>query len=136
MALMRVKKQDIQHRPAPPLHGIDICLACWRDYMHTDDRDLGASRTRLGSRNGEEEACGYESDPYFEQRKADLRIGEATDAMIDSLPRHHVWAIYKANGIGQVWQFPQADFAATLAQALAELEKKLRGNLATRVKFA
>jgi len=133
MALIRVKKEHLATAPAQAAGGLDICLACWCDYMHTDDRDLGTSRMRLlGSGEG---SIGHESDPYADQRKADMKIGEATDAMIDSLPRLYIWAIYKAHGFGQVWRFAPEDFGATLAAAKVELEKKLRGNLATGVKF-
>ena len=138
MALTRVRKSTEQGTTPPyrQADGLDLCLACWRDYMHTNDRDLRASRMKLVAPCSHEEGDGYESDLYAEQRQADLRVGEATDAMIDSLSRLHVWAIYKACGIGQVWRFPHADFGATLDAARAALETKLRSNLATRARFA
>jgi len=141
MALLRVRKAEAQ-AAASRLQsqwiqpdGIDICLACWQDYMRCDDRDLGVSQLRL--RGGEEDAdrVASERDPYIEQRLADLAIGAATDAMIDSLPRLYIWAIYKAHGIGQVWNFPHADWVATLTEARAALTEKLKRNVATRVKF-
>ncbi len=133
MALIRVKKEHVSTPPVQAASGLDICLACWCDFMRTDDRDLGASRMKLLGR-GEQDGA-YDSDPYGEQRKADMKIGEATDAMIDSLPRLYIWAIYKAHGFGQVWRFAPDDFGATLEVAKVELEKKLRGNVATAVKF-
>ncbi len=132
MALIRVKKDNVPTSSFQAASGLDICLACWRDYMRTDDRDLGPSRMRLV---GESDRAAYDSDPYAEQRKADMKIGEATDAMIDSLPRLYIWAIYKAHGFGQVWRFAPDDFGATLEAAKVALEKKLRGNVATGVKF-
>jgi hypothetical protein len=135
MALIRVRKQAVKPDTWIEPDGLDICIACWQDYMRCDDRDLGTSRVHLqgGAEDPQHIAC--ESDPYAEQRKADLKIGEATDAMIDSLSRQHIWAIYKAYGMGQVWSFPNADLMTTLEQAKVELEKKLRNNGATRVKF-
>ena len=135
MAFIRVRKEHIKPDTWVQPDGLDLCMACWKEYMQFDDRDLSVSRVRL--HGGEEDAdrVAYESDPYIEQRKADIKIGEATDAMIDSLSRLHIWAIYKAYGIGQVWNFPNADLAATVAAAKVELEVKLRRNLVTCTKF-
>jgi hypothetical protein len=142
MVLLRVRKADaqavtkrLQQNQWVQPEGIDICLACWRDYMNFDDRDLGISQLRL--RGGEEDPDRVveKSDPYAEQLLADLAIGAATDAMIDSLPRLYIWAIYKAFGIGRVWNFPQADWVATLTEARATLTEKLKKNPATRTKF-
>jgi len=69
------------------------------------------------------------------QRAADLKIGEAVGAMVDSLVMLHRWAIYKSQGIATAWRFPNADFGATLAAARDELEQKLRKNVATRLYF-
>jgi hypothetical protein len=142
MALQRVRKADAQTAAKRMQQsqwiqpdGIDICLACWQDYMRYDDRDLGISQLQL--HGGEEDAdrALEKSDPYVAQRLADLAIGAATDAMIDSLPRLYIWAIYKAYGIGQAWNFPHADWIATMTEARAALTEKLKRNVATRVKF-
>jgi len=133
MPLVRVRKSQIPESPHIQADGLDICLACWRDYMHTDDK--ARAEALMQFRIKPEEGGGYDSDPYGEQHRADLRIGEATDAMISSLIRMQIWAIYKAYGIGQVWDFPNADFAQTLEMAKIELEKKLRNNIATATKF-
>ena len=135
MALICVKKENVTAPPAQAASGLDICLACWCDYMRTDDRDLGTSRMRLIGKDDTDGVTVHDADPYADQRKADMKIGEATDAMIDSLPRLYIWAIYKAHGFGQVWRFAPDDFGATLAAAKVALEKKLRGNSATGVKF-
>jgi hypothetical protein len=138
MSLQRVRKADavrMQQGQWQQPDGTDICLACWQDYMRCDDRDLGISQLRLRGGEDDPNRAASESDPYVAQRLADLAIGAATDAMIDSLPRLYIWAIYKAHGIGQVWNFPQADWVATLAEARAALTEKLKKNVATRVKF-
>lgn len=135
MTAIRVRKQGVKIDAWIQPDGFDICLQCWKEYMQSDDRDLSASRMLLQAGDTASLASGYESDPYSEQRKADYRIGEATDAMIDSLSRLHIWAIYKGYGIGQVWNFPNADFIQTLAAAKSELEKKLKKNVATSTKF-
>jgi hypothetical protein len=135
MTFIRVRKAAIKPDTWIQPDGFDICLACWKDYMQIDDRDLGTSRVHLTGGAEDLQHVAYEIDPYAEQRKSDLKIGAATDAMIDSLSRLHIWAIYKAYGIGQVWNFPHADFMMTLEVAKRELELKLRRNLATCVKF-
>lgn len=136
MALLRVRKaeaikQATWHQP----DGLDICLACWHDYMRCDDRDLGISQLRLRGGEDDPDRVQGDSDPYVEQYLADLAIGEATDAMIDSLSRLYIWAIYKSYGIGQAWNFPHADFLATLSEARVALTEKLKKNARTRVKF-
>lgn len=135
MALIRVRKEHVKTDNWIQPDGFDLCIACWKDYMRCDDRDLGASRVILRGGAEDPDRIVYASDPYAEQHKADMKIGEATDAMIDSLSRQHIWAIYKAYGIGQVWSFPNADLAVTLAAAKVELEKKLRRNPLTCTKF-
>jgi hypothetical protein len=128
--LRRVRKQDVQHDTFAKPDGLNVCLGCWKDFMLSDDRDLSASCMKL--RNGaEENAVGFETDVYAEQRKADMKIGEATDAMIDSLRHVHRWAIYKKCGISTVWNFPSADFIQMLIDAEEELTKKLKINIAT-----
>lgn len=117
--------------------GFEICIECWKYFMLGDDRDLSASRMKLagGVDDDEEMHSGYESDPNVEQRRSDLKIGEATNAMINSLKTHHLWAIHKHYGIAQVWNFPQLDYLVVVIDAMSELEKKLRKNIATSSKF-
>jgi hypothetical protein len=64
-----------------------------------------------------------------------MKIGEATDAMIDSLRALHRWSIYKKCGIASVWKFPSADFMMTLIDAEEELRLKLKNNVATAASF-
>ena len=135
MAFIRVRKEHIKPDTWIKPDGLDLCMACWKQYMEVDDRDLGYSSLRL--QGGEEDLAlaASDTDPHVKQRLADLKVGAATDAMIDSLSRLHIWAIYKAYGMGQVWSFPNADLATTLAVAKVELEVKLRGNLVACLMF-
>lgn len=107
-----------------------LLMACWVDYMRTDDRDLGAGGMKLAG------DAGPDVSVHDAQRAADIRIGEAVNAMVDSLSMLHRWAICKSQGIATAWRFQNADFGATLAAARDELEMKLRKNLATRLYFA
>jgi len=104
-------------------------MACWVDYMGTDDRDLGAGGMKLAS------DAEPETNLHDAQRAADLKIGETVNAMVDSLSALHRWAIYKSQGIATAWRFPNADFGSTLSAARDELEQKLRKNVATRLYF-
>lgn len=104
-------------------------LACWVDFMRSNDRDLGVGGMKLAS-----DALA-ETNVHDAQRAADLKIGEAVDAMVSSLPQLHRWAIKKSQGIATAWRFPNADFGATLAAAREELEAKLRKHVATQLYF-
>jgi hypothetical protein len=106
--------------------------------MLSDDRDLSASRMKLHAgpeERDEDNPIGYESDPYVEQRKADMKVGEATGAIIEDLKPCWRWAIYKSCGISTVWRFDSVDFLSCLADARAELESKLRVHIATATQF-
>jgi len=59
----------------------------------------------------------------------------ATDAMIDSLKRIHIWAIYKMCSMATPWNYPHADFMVVGEEARAELQRKLRGNVCTSILF-
>jgi hypothetical protein len=133
----RVRKEDVQVSAAVKKDGLAECLECWKDWMLSDDRDLSASRMKLhaGDRDEDEELEGYESDPYAEQRRDDMKVGEATGAMIEELKPVWRWAIHKKMGVCQVWRFESADFLSSLEQAQAELERKLRNHIATAMKF-
>lgn len=106
-------------------------LACWVDFMRTDDRDLSAGGMKLAGDDDAEP----EVNVHDAQRAADLKTGDSVNAMVDSLAALHRWAIYKSQGISTAWRFPNADFATTLAAARDELEQKLRKNVATRLYF-
>lgn len=118
--------------------GLEICLGHWRTWMRQDDRDLGAkSQAGLCSGADQEEHEGFDTDMSKEAAeaaaaRAEREIALATDAMINSLDRHHKAAIYRMSNIASVWRFPHLDFSAVLPEAQTELEKKLRKNVATR----
>lgn len=105
------------------------CMACWVSFMQVDDRDLGSRGMKLAG-SGE-----VERDVHTEQYLADLKIGEAVNAMVESLSIRDRWAIYRSQGISKGWRFENADYAAVLSEARDELEKKLRKNIATRIYF-
>jgi hypothetical protein len=98
--------------------------------MRCDDRDLGAGGMKLAG------DAGPDVNVHDAQRAADIKIGEAVNAMVESLVVLHQWAIYKSKGIATAWRFQNADFGATLAAARDDLEQKLRKNVATRLYFA
>jgi hypothetical protein len=128
--LRRVRKEDVVQpafgRPDP----YTMLLACWVDYMRVDDRDLGSRGMKLAS-DAESDINVHEA-----QRAADLKIGEAVNAMVDSLSVQHRWAIYRSHRISAVWRFPNADYEAVLLEARDELEQKLKKNVATRLYFS
>jgi hypothetical protein len=117
---------------------LQICLNHWRAWMHQNDRDLGA-KGQTGLSGGDNEAGEGADDSAAASEAAAARasrdIAIATDAMIDSLPRHFKAAIYRSNNIASVWRFPNLDFTATLPEAEQELAAKLSKNIATRAFF-
>lgn len=127
--LRRVRREDVAkpafNRPDP----YSMLMACWADYMRTDDRDLGIGGMKLAS------DAEPDTDVHAAQRAADMKTGEAVNAMVDSLPTLERWAIYKSKGISTMWRFPNADFGSTLAEASEALEEKLQKNIATRIHF-
>lgn len=111
---------------------VDLCLELWKNWMAGDsDRDLGAKTMR--GLCGEGDAHGV--DPQEAQQANDIRIAQATNAAIDSMPRLHVWAIYRACSLASVWRFPNASLMDVAAQARAELATKLRKNICTALLF-
>jgi hypothetical protein len=62
-------------------------------------------------------------------------LAMATDAMISSLSRLHVWAIYRSCSLANVWNFPNASLADVSIEARIELAAKLRRNICTAVLF-
>jgi hypothetical protein len=133
VGIPRVVKNQFRSEAFIQPDGFDVCMQCWQDYMHSDEKKRGASAMKLCA--DIDEATGYESDPYAEQRKEDLKLGQCANAMVDSLSRIHQWAIYKGYSMGNVWDYQNADLITVLQEAKIELEKKFRNNLATAVKF-
>lgn len=111
---------------------VDLCLAIWRDWMAGDaDRDLGAKTMRglVG------ESDGHGVDLHEAQQASDIKVALATDAMINSLSRLHVWAIYRSCSLTTAWRFPNASMLEVAAEARVELAMKLRKNICTAVLF-
>jgi hypothetical protein len=129
--LRRVRREDAHAVAFKRPDGLDLCLACWKDWMTGDqDNDLGVKTMR--GLTGEDEGG---PDIYEAQQIADQRIGAATDAMINSLSRIHVWAIYRACSIATVWKFPNADLLTVAAEAKEQLTEKLKRNVCTATLF-
>ena len=78
---------------------------------------------------------GYGGDIHDMQRSNDMKIGEATNAMISSLELPQQWAIKRAFDIAKVWRFAQLDYQTVYFNARKELEKKLQKNICTAVLF-
>lgn len=134
----RVRSNDVKSREWAKPGGLEDCLECWKKFMAGDERDLSASRMRLsgGADDPDDPARnGYESNPYDEQWKADLKVGEATGIMIDGLKPCWRWAIYKKCSVSDVWNFPKLNFMDVIVDAEADLEIRLRKNIATGTKF-
>lgn len=133
--MRRVKKEEVKLDHWIKPDGLAYCLDCWAAWMLSDDRDLSASRMRLHGGADDRGHEGYEHDVYAEQRKADFKIGEATNAMIDGLKPAHRWAIYRRCNITTQWSFRQLDFTQVLVDAEEVLGQKLRQNIATATLF-
>ncbi|NHZ41825.1 hypothetical protein [Massilia aquatica] len=111
---------------------VNLCLELWKRWMAGDaDRDLG-TRTMRGLRG---DGDGHGVDLYEAQQASDIKMAEATDAMIGSLERIHVWAIYRACSLATVWAFPNASLVDVAAEARAQLREKLRKNICTGILF-
>ena len=104
-------------------------MACWADFMRTDDRDLGVGGMKLAS-DAEPDVNVHDA-----QRAADMKMGEAVNAMVDSLTVLQRAAIYRSQGIATAWRFASSNYESVLLQAREELEEKLKKNLATRIYF-
>jgi hypothetical protein len=137
-ALRRVRRADAHSTAFTKPDGLELCLECWKDWMAGDpDRDLGVKTMRglVGGAEEGEEGTAARQDVYEAQQAADYRIGAATDAMINSLSRIHIWAIYRSCSIASVWRFPNADLLAVAAEAKEQLTEKLKRNVCTATLF-
>lgn len=111
---------------------LDLCLELWAAWMaHDADRDMGVKTMRCLSGEGD----GRGVDMYEAQQAIDTRIAQATDAMIDSMTRLHIWAIYKLCSQATPWRFPHAVFVDVAVEARAELMRRLKNNVCTAVLF-
>lgn len=131
---MTIKAVRVRRGDAPAAagqrDGLEVCLACWSAWMGQSDKDLGAHSQKLLRGDSD----GYDGNDTSQARR-DNEIAQATDAMIYSLTVAHRWAIHRKCGIATAWRFPQLDFLSEALDACCELEKKLRGNVATRMEF-
>lgn len=111
---------------------LDLCLELWKTWMAGDaDRDLG-TKTMRGLRG---EGDGHGMDIHEAQQANDMRIAQATDAMIDSMARIHIWAIYKLCSQATPWRFSNAVFADVALEARGDLTMRLKNNVCTAVLF-
>jgi hypothetical protein len=132
--LRRVRREEAAKHTFVKPDGLELCLDCWKTWMARDpDRDLGI-KTMTGLA-GEESEDRTPPDIYEAQQANDDRIGAATDAMINSLSRIQIAAIYRACSIASVWRYPNADLLAIAAEAKDELTIKLKKNVCTATLF-
>lgn len=111
---------------------VDYCLECWKAWMYGDaDRDLGTKTARGMAGNSD----GHGVDIHEAQQAHDTKVAEATDAMIDSLPRIQIWAIYRMCSVSTAWRFPNADILVVGPVARAALSEKLKHNVCTGIFF-
>jgi hypothetical protein len=124
----RIEKPSI-----PPQDPLELCLSIWAEWMHRKaDKDLEAKTMR--TLKGDGDAYGKDASELDEQR--DIKIAEAVDATVASLPRIHQWAISKSQNLARVWNFPHAAYVDVLESAQENLRNKLRNNICTGVLFA
>jgi hypothetical protein len=128
--LRRVRREEVARPAFDKPDPYALLMACWVDFMRVPDLKLSSCGMKLIGDAPSDATVGEA------QYIADLRMGEAVNAMVDSLSTQHRWAICKSQRIATVWRFTNADYETVLAEARDELEKKLRGNVATRLYFA
>jgi hypothetical protein len=131
--LRRVRKGEATAaKLVATMDGLELCLACWKDWMGRNDTDLGVkSQSTLMA-----DSDGYGGNDTSQMRR-DNEIAEATDAMIRSLQRSHQWAIRIQMGVAgmKVWTFRHLDYIAEAELARGALETLLKKNIATRLLF-
>lgn len=124
--LIRVRKEDVKKDSFIKRDGLDICLDYWNYFMSKNDSDLGIKNQTGLQGDGD----GYGNDDTSEQRHAN-KVGEATNAMVNSLLAHERWAIYRSRGLCTQWLFPLLNFLDVLPKAQESLTQKLKINIAT-----
>jgi hypothetical protein len=129
MKAIRVRRGDAP-AVAGQRDGLEVCLACWKVWMGNSDTDLSVQTQKTLRGDGD----GYGNSDTSQARR-DNEIAEATDAMVMSLKVSHQWAIRRKCGVATAWNYSQLDFMTEALDACCELEKKLRGNVATRMEF-
>lgn len=120
--LRRVTKdeyhQSEQIKPDP----VSYCLECWKLFMGGTGADSLRAKIMNGLVGNED---GYGRDANEAQLAQDTKVGAVTDAAIESLSKRQKWAVYKVNGIGQVWQYNFADLTTEYDAARGALQKIL-----------
>jgi hypothetical protein len=128
--IRRAPKEPAANQAFGQVDPYAMLMACWVDYMRVPDLHLSSRGMKLVGDAPPDVTVGEA------QYIADLKLGEAVNAMVDSLVMIHRWAIYKSQGISSAWRFPNANYETVLLDARDELEKKLRKHVATRLYFA
>ena len=119
------KEKAVQESTVDP---VDYCLECWKIWMCGDpDKDLGTKTA--GGLVGNSDGHGV--DIHEAQQVHDTKVAEATDAMINSLPRIQAWAICRMCSVSTVWLFPNANWEVVGMEARAALAEKLKRNVCT-----
>jgi len=127
--LRRVRREEVVKTAFQKQDPYALLMAFWVDYMRADDRDLGIGGMKLAS-DAEPDVNVHDA-----QRAADIKMGEAVNAMIDSLTVLQRAAVYKSQGLATAWRFASSNYEAVLLQAREDLEEKLRKHVATRLYF-
>lgn len=123
VAIRKVEIVVVQQDP------LDVCLEIWLEWQRKRSLNLGFHRRSAGLCS----EAAADSEQLYDSM--DTATAEAVEAMLASLPRHLDWAIRKQCGVATVWRFAQLDFGAELLDARAQLQKKLKNNIATRSFF-
>ena len=118
--------------PMAKVDPLDLCLELWKAWMAEGPDRVLAMKTMRGLSG---EGDGHGVDLHEAQRANDVRIAQATDAMIDSMVRIHIWAVYRMCSQASPWRFPNADLIVVGQQARAELRRLLKKNVCTAVLF-
>lgn len=111
---------------------LDLCLELWKTWMAEGPDRVLAMKTMRGLSG---EGDGHGIDLHEAQRANDARIAQATDAMIDSMERIHIWAVYSMCSQATPWRFPRADLLVVGTDARAALRRLLQKNVCTAVLF-
>lgn len=94
-----------------------VVMEIWKRWMHLQDFQHTSG------------------DANQQDTKDFMRTGEAVDVMINSLPRHELWAIRKSQAIASVWIFKDHSYLDALGSAERILVPKMKINVATRRYF-
>nr|WP_314540096.1 hypothetical protein [uncultured Massilia sp.] len=128
--LRRVRREEVAKPTIQKPDPYPLLMAFWVDYMHTNDRDLGAGGMKLAT-DAEPDVNVHDA-----QRKDDMKMGEAVNACVDSLAVLQRAAIYRSQGLATAWRVGASNYETVLLRAREELEEKLKKNLATRIYFS